>query len=193
MRRACVSARSSDSIPRTTSSRSRPMSMSGDRTLNPDDRVGTRARRCWRDLRRWQFLHRQLRSAAAGDLSPAGEVERVTASGVTEQPVHEGTFQFAGIDDHYFLAAAVNPGQARVEYKPVTLPGPDKTQRQLLAPTFRFPQPPKDARSSSGPKQFDVLKSVDAELVRAINFGMFGLLAVPLLTSLTWVYGFLGN
>ena len=157
--------------------------MSGDRALNPDDRVGTRTRRCGRDGGRRQFLHRQLRSAAAGDLSARPvSVERVAASGVTEQPVHEGNFQFAGIDDHYFLAAAVNPGPVRVEYKPVTLPGPDKTQRQLLAPTFRFPQPPKDARFFVGPKQFDVLQSVDPQLVRAINFGTFRVLAVPLLT-----------
>jgi YidC/Oxa1 family membrane protein insertase len=123
----------------------------------------------------------------------AGDEERVDASGVTEQPVHEGTFQFAGVDDHYFLAALVNPGAVRVEYKPVTLPGPDQTQRQLLAQTFQFPQAPKDARFFVGPKQFDVLKSVDPQLVRAINFGTFRVLAVPLLTSLTWVYGFLGN
>jgi YidC/Oxa1 family membrane protein insertase len=122
-----------------------------------------------------------------------GDVERIAGSSVLEQPVHEGTFRFAGIDDHYFLAAAVNPGAVRVEYKPVILPGPDKTQRQLLAQTFRFAQPPKDVRIFVGPKQFDTLRSVDQELVRAISFGMFGFLAVPLLTALKWVYGFIGN
>jgi YidC/Oxa1 family membrane protein insertase len=44
-----------------------------------------------------------------------------------------------------------------------------------------------------GPKQFDVLQSVDQELVRAIWFGVFGFLAVPLLTALKWVYAFVGN
>jgi YidC/Oxa1 family membrane protein insertase len=119
--------------------------------------------------------------------------ERVNASSVTEQPVHEGTYQFAGIDDHYFLAAVVNPGAVRVEYRPVTLPGPNKTQRQLLAQSFRFPQPPKDVRFFVGPKQFDALQSVDTQLVRAINFGVFRVLTVPLLTSLKWVHGFVGN
>jgi YidC/Oxa1 family membrane protein insertase len=122
-----------------------------------------------------------------------GDVERINASTVVEQPVHEGNFRFAGIDDHYFLVAAVNPGNARLEFKPVTLPGPDQTQRALLAPAIKFPQAPKDARFFVGPKQFDVLQSVDQELVRAISFGMFGFLAVPLLTALKWVYGFLGN
>ena len=44
-----------------------------------------------------------------------------------------------------------------------------------------------------GPKQFDLLQSVDAQLVRAINFGTFRVIAVPLLTSLKWVHGFIGN
>jgi YidC/Oxa1 family membrane protein insertase len=87
----------------------------------------------------------------------------------------------------------VNPGSVRLEYKPVTLPAPNKTQRQLLAPSFRFTQAPKDVRFFVGPKQFDLLQSVDAQLVRAINFGTFKVLAVPLLTSLKWVHGFIGN
>ena len=48
-----------------------------------------------------------------------GNVERVAAGKLAEQPAHEGQFRFAGIDDHYFLAAAVNPGQARVEFRSV--------------------------------------------------------------------------
>jgi len=122
-----------------------------------------------------------------------GDVERVAASKVPEQPTVEGEFRFVGIDDHYFLAAAVNPGQARVEFKPVTLPGEGETQRQLLSASYRFQQPPQDVRFFVGPKQFDALQAVDAELVRAIWFGMFGFLAVPLLTALKWVYAFIGN
>ncbi len=122
-----------------------------------------------------------------------GDVERISASKVADKPVHEGDFRFAGVDDHYFLAAAVMPGKARLEYKPVTLPGADSTQRQLLAHTIRVSQGPKNVRFFVGPKQFDVLKSVDPQLVWAISFGTFRFLAVPLLTSLTWVYGFLGN
>jgi YidC/Oxa1 family membrane protein insertase len=122
-----------------------------------------------------------------------GDVERVTAADLAEQPVHEGRFRFAGIDDHYFLAAAVNPGQARLEFRPVPLPGTGETQRQLLTNTLRFAQPPQAVRFFYGPKQFDLLRSIDGELVRAINFGMFGFLAVPLLGALQWIYGFVGN
>ena len=121
------------------------------------------------------------------------DVSRINASKILEQPVHEGNFRFGGIDDHYFLAAVVNPGKARLEYKPVTLQGPNKTQRQLLSQSIKVSQQAKNVRFFVGPKQFDMLKSVDPQLVWAISFGTFRFLAVPLLTSLKWVYGFLGN
>ena len=47
--------------------------------------------------------------------------------------------------------------------------------------------------SSSGPKDFDVLAAVDRDLVRAIDFGMFAWLVVPLLRALKWVNGYVGN
>jgi YidC/Oxa1 family membrane protein insertase len=123
-----------------------------------------------------------------------GKVTRIAAGKLAEQPVHEGQFRFVGIDDHYFLAAAVNPGQARAEFHSLTLPVPGTdTQRQLLSQTLRFAQPPQNIRFFVGPKQFELLKSVDAELVRAINYGMFGFLAVPLLSALKWIHAFVGN
>jgi YidC/Oxa1 family membrane protein insertase len=122
-----------------------------------------------------------------------GDVERLPAPNLREQPVHEGSFRFAGIDDHYFIAVAVNPAQTRVQYRPVSLPGTDQTERQLLDQTFRFAEPPSDRRFYFGPKQFQQLRAVDAELVRAINFGIFAFLAVPLLDALTWIHGYIGN
>jgi YidC/Oxa1 family membrane protein insertase len=122
-----------------------------------------------------------------------GDVERISIDQLAQQPTHEGQFRFAGVDDHYFLAAAVNPGQARLEYRPVTLPGPGEAQRQLLAQAITLRTPPNDIRFFYGPKQLDLLRSIDSELVWAIDFGIFGWLAVPLLGALQWIYGFVGN
>jgi len=125
-----------------------------------------------------------------------GKVERVRADKVEDQG---GTFRFAGVDDHYFMAATVDPGQARLQYRAVTLPGPGDTKRQLLAHSIQ-PAQSQPLRVFVGPKQFDTLKSVDqgifggeAIFVRAINFGMFGFLSVPLLNALKWVHGYIGN
>ncbi len=122
-----------------------------------------------------------------------GSVERHAVDALVSQPVHEGNFRFVGVDDHYFIAVAVGAGQARAEFKPLTLPGPAETQRVLVSYALTFPQPPQNVMFFVGPKQFDALQGVDAELVRAINFGMFAWLVVPLLSSLKWLFGFVGN
>jgi YidC/Oxa1 family membrane protein insertase len=44
-----------------------------------------------------------------------------------------------------------------------------------------------------GPKDFDVLASIDRDFVKAINFGMFTIIVVPLLRSLKWVNAVVGN
>ena len=55
------------------------------------------------------------------------------------------------------------------------------------------------ARFFVGPKHFETLRQTDAalrtdaDLVRAIWFGMFAFLCVPLLSALNWVNGFIGN
>jgi YidC/Oxa1 family membrane protein insertase len=122
-----------------------------------------------------------------------GTVERHALDAVPSQPVHEGAFGFVGIDDHYFIVSAVNTGAAKASYQPVTLPGPGEGQRQLMSFGLTIQQPPKGVTFFVGPKQFDVLQSVDPEFVRAINFGMLAWLVVPLLSTLKWLFGFLGN
>jgi len=122
------------------------------------------------------------------------KVVRLRADQVTEQPAHEGHFRFAGIDDHYFLAALLNPGQARLEFSPVSVSVAGSTEPlQFLSGTYRLQQPPRNLRLYVGPKQFDLLRAADPELVRGIHFGIFAWMVVPLLSALKWLFGFLGN
>jgi YidC/Oxa1 family membrane protein insertase len=44
-----------------------------------------------------------------------------------------------------------------------------------------------------GPKDFDKLRAADPQLVRAIDFGMFAFIVVPLMQALKWINGYLGN
>jgi YidC/Oxa1 family membrane protein insertase len=126
-------------------------------------------------------------------LHRGGKVERIAINKVSEQPIQEGQFRFAGVDDHYFLITVVNPGQTRVESRALVVPGPADTRRQFISHAVRFAQPPTNVRFFVGPKQFDLLRSIDTELVRAVNFGLFGWLAVPLLGALKWLHGIVGN
>jgi YidC/Oxa1 family membrane protein insertase len=122
-----------------------------------------------------------------------GSVERVRADKLGDLGNPEGRFRFAGVDDHYFIAAAIDPGQARLEFRPLTLSGPGDTKRQLMTFAIRPDQSIQGMRFFVGPKQFDVLQHVDPEFTKAINFGMFRVLSVPLLKALTWVHSYIGN
>jgi YidC/Oxa1 family membrane protein insertase len=44
-----------------------------------------------------------------------------------------------------------------------------------------------------GPKDFDTLAAIDRNLTKAIHFGMFAVIVVPLLRSLNWIQSYVGN
>ena len=124
-----------------------------------------------------------------------GAVERVAP---TEAGSQEGTFRYAGTSDHYFASLLLNhqsPVPFRIDYAPVNVPVPNEPTRFATYMTYsvRFQAPPEKSQFFFGPKSLDDLKAIDSELTRSIHFGMFSLLAVPLLGALKWVHGFVGN
>jgi YidC/Oxa1 family membrane protein insertase len=139
------------------------------------------------------FYHVQVRAVH----HLAGDVEHISADDLGSQSKFEGDLRFAGIDDQYFLFA-VMPGSERVsvQYRAVPMPAPtpEGQARALMAfdvsaaGPFALPY-------YLGPKEFDTLRAVDTrlELVRAIDFGFFAPIVVPLLIALKWVHGFVGN
>jgi YidC/Oxa1 family membrane protein insertase len=140
-----------------------------------------------------QSSYNQLQQAI---FSRDGSETRIAASDLAEQPVQEGLFDFIGVDDHYFLSASIPRGTPlRVRYTPLHLPplaGSEKP-RQFVEYAVELPKGPAPTDFFIGPKEFDTLKKVDAELVRSIHFGMFSFLVVPLLGGLRRLYGYVGN
>ena len=119
--------------------------------------------------------------------------ERVALDKLAASPTHQGRFRYIGSEDHYFLSALL-PGDrnVRVDYRPVWVQAPEGP-RGLVVYTMRLEGPWQDVTFFLGPKHFDRLAAVDRELVRTINFGMFDWLVVPLLRSLNWLNGYVGN
>ncbi len=132
-----------------------------------------------------------------GALTDEG-TERPDASDVTSRPTYEGLLRFAGVDNHYFLAAAL-PGNAEtvVTYRAVPLPPLelDGDARELMAFDLALPgaAPGAELPFFLGPKDFEILESAHPALVRSLDFGWFAWLVVPLHRSLTWVHGYVGN
>jgi YidC/Oxa1 family membrane protein insertase len=125
-----------------------------------------------------------------------GDVERIGSSDVASIASQEGTYGFAGVDDHYFLSSTVNPpAPLKLNYSLVQAPPlPDGDPAPpYVAWSVRYPTPPSGAAFFFGPKDFDVLAAVDRDLVRAIHFGIFSWLVVPLLRALKWVNTYIGN
>ncbi len=125
-----------------------------------------------------------------------GSVKRIAPNKVAENAVQDGLMPFAGVDDHYFLVATL-PGsqQLHVEYKTLDVPlsSSTGTVAHFVDWSARYASTPVKARYFLGPKDFDILASVDRDLVRSIDFGMFAWLVVPLLRALKWVNGYVGN
>src|SRR5688500_17342436 len=140
-------------------------------------------------------------------VSTAGDVERIQAADLastaqsqgTATARYQGSYEFAGVDTHYFMSAAVKPGSAELVYYPLSVPsktGDAALTRDYVGYDIRWqatPNGPTNARFFVGPKHFETLRQTDADLVRAIWFGMFAFLSVPLLSALNWVNGFIGN
>jgi YidC/Oxa1 family membrane protein insertase len=166
----------------------------GDRTLNPtvlwgaglgDQVPGTESSR---------YIQKPEAIIVRGS-----NVQRIAGTDLYKNPVQEGLFTAAGVDDQYFIAMAMPGRVMRAEYTHVVLPAPPgkdpKLTTQLVAFGVRQAQSMTDVGFFFGPKDFDVLEAVNPQLrlVKVINFGMFDFLAVPLLRALKWIHGYIGN
>jgi YidC/Oxa1 family membrane protein insertase len=123
-----------------------------------------------------------------------GDVTRVLPDDLAESPVQEGPFVFAGVDDHYFVAALLEPGDARLEYRRLAV-GSEDAQRTFVAHAITPAGEPRPLRFYVGPKQLETLRAagLDGQLAYTIHFGIFTWLVIPLLQSLKWLHGIVAN
>jgi YidC/Oxa1 family membrane protein insertase len=124
-----------------------------------------------------------------------GKILRLTSKEIAKQSEYDGQFHYAGVDDTYFMTAVLQPGPVKIAFQPISIPPPPNTKdaaRELMAYSI---QPKGDAtlKYFVGPKDFDLLTAIDTSVARAVDFGMFTIIVVPLLRSLKWVNGFVGN
>ena len=132
---------------------------------------------------------------AGGLLFQDGKVVRLQSKDIAKQPTWDGNFKYAGVDDNYFLTVALYPGPSTVTFQPVAIPPDGRSTdapRELVS--YSIASHGADAvKFFVGPKDFDQLTAIDPDLAKAIDFGMFTVIVVPLLRSLKWVNGFVGN
>ena len=128
--------------------------------------------------------------------SSANSVSRVQAAKILTTPSYDEDFDYAGIDDHYFAALAIKLGRAKVVYETLTVPPPANSKdvaRDRIAFSILPAAVGQEVTFYAGPKDFDTLAAIDRNLVKAINFGTFSIIVVPLLRSLNWIHSYVGN
>ncbi len=140
-----------------------------------------------------------------------GDVERVDLDDLKEHAaVAEGTLEWAGIDDKYFLRALIPPTPERTT---VTIAGGPTVEngegRGGAEDGGRIPMlvavrsdrvtlaPGQSVRVQFdlflGPKRSEVLKQYDRDLEDSLDFGVFGVFAEPILALLKWIYNLVGS
>ena len=101
---------------------------------------------------------------------------------------------WSGFEDKYFLGAAI-PLEGAAEKIRIDRVG-DYIENSMESPVFSLQ--PGTSRTFNyqlyfGPRDLDILKAADHQLSKAIDFGFFSLLAIPLLHILKFFYSFVGN
>jgi len=132
---------------------------------------------------------------AEGLFFQAGKAQRLSAKDISKQPSYDGEFLFAGVDDNYFMTVALPTGATRITYQAVAIPPPLPSKdapRDLVSYSIE-PKGGQQVKFFAGPKDFDVLAAIGPDVTRAINFGTFAVIVVPLLKSLKWVNSYVGN
>jgi YidC/Oxa1 family membrane protein insertase len=118
-----------------------------------------------------------------------------------------GTFDYAGIEDHYFAAAFLPPFTAHgdLAQTPFTVTGwtfqhdtinsDGKTETEIVPEMAAGPatRGPLDLRVYVGPKSIDGLKAVRPPLNGIVQFGWWGFIAEPLFYALRWMYHYVPN
>src|SRR5438132_970854 len=59
---------------------------------------------------------------AEGLLYQDGKAVRLAAKDIAKQSAYEGDYKYVGVDDNYFMSAALHAGPSRVTFQPVAIP-----------------------------------------------------------------------
>jgi len=122
------------------------------------------------------------------------KLEEIKIKKIKKQDVYPGKLEWIAIQGRYFLSA-IMPNEAidaRMhlsnggEILTNTYVQPEQTILPDQQHVFKY-------KVFFGPKSMAVLKSVDYDLIKAVNFGMFDILAKPCVYIMNYIYKFIPN
>lgn len=123
------------------------------------------------------------------------KLEQIKRKKIKDQSTYEGRIRWIATEGRYFMSALMprTPVDASMR---VFLSDQDILENQLVLPAYQIP-PGSEQRFEFalffGPKSLQVLKKVDYDLNKAVNFGMFDILAKPCLYFMNLIYSVIPN
>jgi len=123
------------------------------------------------------------------------KLEQIKTKKIKKQDVYPGKLTWIAVQDRYFMSA-IMPEEAVDASMHL-----DINDDKILKNTYVQPEqviPPGEQHVFKyklffGPKSMTVLKSVDYDLIKAVHFGMFDVLAKPCVWIMNFIYGFIPN
>jgi len=107
--------------------------------------------------------------------------------------LQEGMVRWAGIEDKYFAAVfvAAHPvaGRARFEQLRLVEEGKEEFHLSLALGLAGL----SEVKLFVGPKDYDILKGMGIGLEKLLNFGFFGVIALPLFYAMKFLQRYTGN
>jgi YidC/Oxa1 family membrane protein insertase len=99
--------------------------------------------------------------------------------------------KYVAATNRYFLMSLINP--AGGETRGLQLPAGEGAGKFSLVYPIQSDQVVIPFRAYFGPKDLMLLRSVEPTLDHTVNFGMFTIIAYPILRLMRWFYGFFHN
>ena len=124
-----------------------------------------------------------------------GSLKEIKIDDVKDENVHEGNIKWVAIETIYFMTSLVPKEPVAAKMK---LAEQDEhyVENSYLAPARKIAPGTQTAYQYDlffGPKRLDTLKAVGHDLDRAVNFGMFDIIAKPCLWLMNFIYDYIPN
>ena len=123
-----------------------------------------------------------------------GSLEQVKVKDIEEQEKLSGKIRWAAVETRYFMTSLINPENVDATIDMAYKDG--IVQNNLILKNGNLEPKQKSSLFFSlfmGPKSLSILRSLNNELDKAIDFGMFDFIAKPCLWFMNWIHKFIPN
>jgi len=125
------------------------------------------------------------------------DVRNYAGKKIEKKPrIYDGAVDWFGVGDRYFLFG-LQPTEAMTgTVSMVPAPGEHRYASVVTPPPFDLGAGQTKSyafKTFSGPKSLENIRAAEMDMEAAVDFGFFGLLALPILAFLKFIYGFVGS